>query len=230
MYSIRSKTNSNITTIDNESVDLNSSFSAHIINPALRDLSIQQFGSNGPSYGCIPVSCPFKVTLSGSEPMKVDKNDMGVESRSILAGITYRPSGPLRARDYQFPASMNPKSFWICAFCGEDNNYTELGFLYGPYWLTEADMKLLPVELTYGSTDEYQPPDAETQATKPTVPVSRRARSIEKAIRSGVITSTTTRSAAAEGRPTVANTGVLRLRNLLKSLRAQKRSPAVNPE
>ncbi|CAH8542553.1 unnamed protein product [Schistosoma turkestanicum] len=195
---------------DNELTDMNSSFSAHIINPALRDLSVQQVNGNI-SHCTMPVSCPFKANLTGSESMKVDKHDLGIESRSILAGITYRPSGPLRVRDYQFPTSINPKSLWICAFCGEDNNYTELGCLYGPYWLTEADIKQLPSELIYDSTSEYEPSDTTTQPNTPTTSISRRAKSIEKAIRSGVITSTTTRSAAAQGRPTVANTGVLRL-------------------
>ncbi|CAH8613451.1 unnamed protein product [Schistosoma margrebowiei] len=200
----------NNSTTNNELIDMNSSFSAHIINPALRDLSVQQV--NGYFSHCtIPVSCPFKANLTGSASIKLDKHDVGMESRSILTGITYRPSGPLRVRDYQFPTSVNPNSLWICAFCGEDNNYTEIGCLYGPYWLTEADMKQLPSELIYDSTNEYQSPDTVTHSNTPITPVSRRARSIEKAIRSGVITSTTTRSAAAQGRPTAANTGFLRL-------------------
>ncbi|CAH8605604.1 unnamed protein product [Schistosoma bovis] len=200
----------NNSTTNNELIDMNSSFSAHIINPALRDLSVQQV--NGYFSHCtMPASCPFKANLSGSASVKLDKHDVGMESRSILTGITYRPSGPLRVRDYQFPTSVNPNSLWICAFCGEDNNYTEIGCLYGPYWLTEADMKQLPSELIYDSTSEYQSPDTVTQSNTPMTPVSRRARSIEKAIRSGVITSTTTRSAAAQGRPTAANTGFLRL-------------------
>nr|AAW25400.1 SJCHGC04196 protein [Schistosoma japonicum] len=72
-------------------------------------------------------------------------------------------------------------------------------------------MKQLPSEIVYSPTNECQPSDTVSQPNSPTAPISRRAKSIEKAIRSGVITSTTTRSAAAQGRPTVANTGVLRL-------------------
>ncbi|VDQ09270.1 unnamed protein product [Trichobilharzia regenti] len=214
-----SKTNN--LTPDNELVDM-SSLSTHIINPALRDLSAQQVGGNSVSNCSIPVNCPFKASnLNGGESVNAEKHDVGIESRSILAGITYRPSGPLRGRDYQFPTSVNPKSLWICAFCGEDNKYTELGCLYGPYWLTEADIKQLPSELTYSSTEEYKlTPDGETQSKTPTSPVSRRTKSIEKVIRSGVITSTTTRSAAAQGRTTVANTGVLRL--VIKASGAQR--------
>ncbi|KAK4468941.1 hypothetical protein MN116_007529 [Schistosoma mekongi] len=199
------------TAADNELIYMNSSFSAHIINPALRDLSIQQVNGNISTHNAMPISCPFNANLRGNETIKDDKHDACIESRSILAGIAYRPSGPLRVRDYQFPTSVNPKSLWICAFCGEDNNYTELGCLYGPYWITESDMKQLPSEIIYSPSNECQPSDTVTQPNSPTAPISRRARSIEKAIRSGVITSTTTRSAAAQGRPTVANTGVLRL-------------------
>ncbi|CAL8092588.1 unnamed protein product [Calicophoron daubneyi] len=195
--------------VSNESVEA-AALPAHIISPALRGFTGQHLNSNSStSQFSIPPSCPLHATLQGAESTTAEKSVNLAETRSIFSGITYRPSLPSKSRDFKVSPELTTDSPWLCCFCGRDSSFFELGSLYGPYRISEAELAQLPPE-TVASPPPTRPPLDSSPASSSSHATHSTGRS-SKAFRSGIITSTVTRSAAAQGRTTVANMGALRL-------------------
>lgn len=195
-----------------DAVNLTASLSAHVISPALRGISC--VGSTQTAPLSIPPNCPLNVYHGGEHLARDDCSDP-TETRTIFSGLTYRPNSLLKTRSCS--TTDNPSDLcWVCAFCGKDSNFLEIGSLYGPYYLTDSERSQLPAAVV---TQRVLP----DPVAKPAPGKSSVNEQHAKSIRSGVITSTVTRSAAAQGKSTVANTGTLRL--IIKS-RSGSRSSA----
>ncbi|KAA0197741.1 hypothetical protein FBUS_10145 [Fasciolopsis buskii] len=185
---------------------------AHIISPALRGLSAAGSSTTNLSSS-IPPCCPLNVG-PGFVPQKAAENP---DARTVFSGISYKPSVQHRLRDIQQTLeSSSYETVWLCAFCGEDNNFLGLGSLYGPYYVSAAEKSQIISECVA---------EASAVTTSPTShPPVKETRSEKKGklASPGVITSTLTRSAAAQGRSTVANMGALRLVIKAPNNRTQK--------
>lgn len=115
---------------------------------------------------------------------------------------------------------------WLCAFCGRDNTFLELGCLYGPYWLTEAERMQLPTDLV-DQMVASPPKDTPTSPSDMAGDRCQRKRSAGRP-RNVVITSALTRSAAAQGRTTVANMGALKM--VIKAPKEKTATAAAAPK
>lgn len=180
---------------------------AHIICPALQDLSCSQNGVNSLyAQSSIPSNCPLNTSARGANPLLVNPVMENSESRTLFSSLTYKPATQMKNRDNgSFDASS--ARVWLCAFCGKDNSFLELGSLYGPYWVAEAECAQLPTEMVAPKEFPFANGPSKPSDTNSNVErLSRRARS-------GVVTSAVTRSGAtaSQGQPTVSKTGALRL-------------------
>ncbi|TPP63688.1 Transcription factor 20 [Fasciola gigantica] len=184
-----------------ESVFEAASMPAHIISPALRGMTVTGSSLTN-SHASIPPCCPLNVGL-GFVPQKTTEN---VDTRTVFSGISYKPSVQQRLRDIQQSLeSGSNQTVWLCAFCGEDNNFLSLGGLYGPYYVTASEKAQIIPECVAQLSISPRTPGSHSPGK------NSRSGKKGKPAGSGVITSTLTRSAAAQGRSTVANMGALRL-------------------
>ncbi|THD19223.1 hypothetical protein D915_009962 [Fasciola hepatica] len=130
----------------------------------------------------------------------------GRTTGGLSRGISYKPSVQQRLRDIQQSLeSSSNQTVWLCAFCGEDNNFLSLGGLYGPYYVTASEKAQIIPECVAQLSISPRTPGSHSPGK------NSRSGKKGKPAGSGVITSTLTRSAAAQGRSTVANMGALRL-------------------
>ncbi|KAF5398243.1 Transcription factor 20 [Paragonimus heterotremus] len=190
-----------------ECVTATAALPAHIISPALRGLSSSTASAYQCAHSSIPPTCPLNSASHGTEELLAGYPNKHTETKTIFSGLSYRPAIQRKNHLSQQPSEITTDQPWLCAFCGRDNTFVNLGSLYGPYWITDAERLQLPPETVCQAAPVSQTSTSPVRCSKSASSGERAGRSV----RSGVITSTVTRSAAAQGRNSVANTGSLRL-------------------